>query len=558
MTLLRPICFVACFVAILAIGATAGAADKPNILFVLSDDHSYPYLHCYGTTEMKTPNLDRLAAEGMMFHRMFTTAPQCVLSRASLMTGRSPAACRMTRFSSPLPRDEVTFPEILRKDAGYFVGVLGRSYHLDGSGRGPEVSDRVFAEKGLRTFKDRFDYVDSSNQESVPSRMKEFFDQRPKDKPYFLWVNFNDPHHPWNTGKNPPDPSKVRVPGHLPNLPGVRSDLSRYMGEIEHADGDFQTVLDIVKSRAGLENTLVIFMGDNGMAFPSGKGSLHDPGLNVPLLAWWPGVIKPGGNSQALISGEDIAPTCLQAAGLAVPDRISGVSFLPLLRGEAFPTERKYIFGQRGPHGGATFNEHTTSNAVDYSRCVRSNRYKLIYNVTPNLRYAPVDSGGDPSWKDITREHEANQLAAGFETLYFTSPRPVYELYDLQADPSELINLHGKKELAEIECELKEALQRRMILDFDYLPLPIPADPKNAKSKPGVAASSNREQMFEKLDVNHDGRLDKAEFSANRNPDDAAAWFEARDTDKDGFLSKEEYMRSSVPNPPGGKSKPVK
>ena len=113
------------------------AADsaRPNILFVLSDDHSYPFLSCYGDSNVRTPNLDRFAAQGMKFHRFFTAAPQCVPSRAAYLTGRSAVAARMTRFSSPLPRDEITFPEVLRAQAGYFTGVCGRSYHLDGSAR---------------------------------------------------------------------------------------------------------------------------------------------------------------------------------------------------------------------------------------------------------------------------------------------------------------------------------------------------------------------------------------------------------------------------------------
>jgi arylsulfatase A-like enzyme len=540
----------ALFATAFVLHAADGTKAPPNILFVLSDDHSYPYLGCYGEPALKTPNLDRIAAEGIKFHRMFTTAPQCVPSRASIMTGRSPVACRITRFSSPLPREEVTFPELLRKEGGYFVGVLGRSYHLDGSGRGPEVSDRVFDEKGLRTFHERFDYVSSSAQGLIPEKMREYFDQRPKEKPFFLWVNFSDPHHPWGSGENPPDPANVRVPGFLPDLPGVRGDLSRYMGEIEHADTDFQAVLDIVKEHAGLENTLVIFMGDNGMAFPSGKGTLHDPGLNVPLLAWWPGVVKPGGESRALISGEDIAPTCLAAAGLPVPERISGVSFLPLLRGEAFPAERKHIFGERGPHGGATFDERTKASSVDYSRCVRSARYKLIYNVTPNMVYTPVDSTGDPGWQEMVKAHEANSLATEFETLYFTSPRPVYEFYDLESDPNELNNLYGRKELAETVLELKEALQRKMILDFDYLPLPLASDPKQAAGKQAGKVNLERGQLFEKLDLNRDGTLDKKEFSGGRDPEEAAAWFVARDADKDGVVSKEEFVRATVANPP--------
>lgn len=536
--------------AVIARAATA----KPNIVFVLSDDHSYPYLGCYGQTIMKTPNLDKFAAEGIKFHNAFTTSPQCVPSRASLMTGRSAVACRITRFSSPLPRDEITFPEILRQEAGYFVGVCGRTYHLDGSGRVPEVTARVFDEKKMRTFHDRFDYVDATGQENVPKRMQEFYDQRPKDQPYFLWVNFSDPHHPWNTGKNPPLPDKVTVPGFLPDLPGIRGDLSRYMGEIEHADGDFKTVLDIIKDRAGLDNTLIFFMGDNGMAFPSGKGCLHDPGLHVPLLAWWPGIIKPGTESRELISGEDIAPTCLEAAGLKVPERITGVSFLPVLQGRPFKG-REYVFAERGPHGSAAFTENTASSAVDYSRTVRSKRYKLIYNITPNLRYAPVDSGGDPGWQGMLKAYEQNQLATEFVKLYFTSPRPVVELYDLEQDPSELNNMAAQKDLTKVAEELKEALQRKMIIDFDYIPLPIAPPPKGKGGK-GAAKSGGknsdaaREKQFVTKDKDKDGRLSWEEFSAGRDPQDAAGWFKARDVDHDNFLSREEFMASHVENPP--------
>jgi N-sulfoglucosamine sulfohydrolase len=527
------------------------AAPPPNIVFILSDDHSYPFLGCYGRPEMKTPRLDQFAAEGMKFHRMFTGAPQCVPSRATFLTGRSPVACRITRFSSPLPRDEITYPEILKKEAGYFVGVLGRSYHLDGSGRSPEASARVFEANQLQTFKERFDYVDATGQTTIPETMKAFFNQRPKDKPYYLWVNFSDPHHPWDTGTNAPDPAKLAVPGSLPDLPGVRADLSRYEGEIEHMDTDFKRVLDIVKARAGLENTLIVFTGDNGMAFPSGKGSLHDPGLNVPLIVWWSGVIQPGSESRALISGEDVAPTCLEAAGLPVPNRISGKSFLPLLRGQPFQP-RQHIFAERGPHGSATFNEGVSAAGVDYSRAVRSDRYKLIYNVTPSHRYSPVDSAGDPSWQDIVKAHDEKQLDSAFETLWFTSPRAVYELYDLEADPSELRNLAGQADMKDIEQQLKEALQEKMILDYDYLPLPIAGAPKKKAAGKNQAAKNDpsREKQFTHKDTDKDGVLSWDEFRQGRSVADAEGWFKARDQDGNGSLSREEFITGKVPNPP--------
>src|SRR5688500_3387420 len=153
----------------------APAQPAPNILFLLSDDHSYPFLSCYANPNVKTPTLDQLAAEGMKFHRFFTTAPQCVPSRASLMTGRSPVAARITRFSSPLARDEITFPEILREKANYFVGVCGRNYHLDGSGqRGGAAVGQVLKQHGLRTFEQRFDYVKTGADAATVAQMAEF------------------------------------------------------------------------------------------------------------------------------------------------------------------------------------------------------------------------------------------------------------------------------------------------------------------------------------------------------------------------------------------------
>ncbi len=523
-------------------------AAPPNIVFFLSDDHSVPFLHCYGQKEMTTPNLDRLAAEGILFTKMFTAAPQCVPSRAAIMTGRSPVACRITRFSSPLPREEITFPEILRKEAGYYVGVLGRSYHLDGSGRAPEISQRVFDEQRMLTFKERFHFVETNSQETTPESIERFFDGRPKGEPYFLWINYSDPHHPWTTGANPPPPEQVSVPGYLPDLPGIRRDLSAHAGEIENLDIQYNTALEIIRKRTGLDNTVIIFMGDNGLALPGGKGALHDPGLNVPFIVWHPGVVKPGSVSDALLSGEDVAPTCLELAGVPVPERMSGVSFLPLLQGAAFPRERRFIFAARGPHGSTPFNAGVKASSIDYSRCVRDRRYKLIYNHTPDREYAPVDCTGNPGWRDMVRAFSEKRLDQKFVRRYFTTPRPVFELYDLEVDPYEFDNLYGRKGLESVTQELKEALQRKMIEDFDYLALPIGPLPK------GQQKQQEREQRaaaFAKLDLNRDGRLDITEFTAKREPAEAKLWFDARDVDKDGFVSLTEYLSNSVHRPAG-------
>lgn len=475
----------------LAAAGFALAADKPNILFILSDDHSYPFLSCYGDSNVRTPALDRLAAEGMKFHRFFTAAPQCVPSRAAFLTGRSPVAARITRFTSPLPCDEVTFPEVLRQEAGYFVGVCGRYYHLDGPrarGGGEEMLE-ILRRGHMATFKERFDYVKTGSDTEAVAQMREFLDLRPAAKPFCLWLNFSDPHHPWTApASDRPDPASLKLPPHWPDLPGVRADVADYCAEVNRLDRSVGAVLAELEQRGLAGNTIVVFAGDNGAALPRGKCSLYELGCHVPLLVRWPGVVKPRSESDALISGEDLAPTLLAAAGVRVPPKMTGVSFLPLLKREPF-VPRKYVFTARGPHGNVPVRVNMKSAGYDLSRAVRSDRYKLIYNCTPWLPYAPTDSTGGPAWREMQAAHTNGTLAPALAAAYFTTPRPVYELYDLEDDPGELRNLSGRSEVAAVERELRLALMEKMILDFDYLPLPAIPDStsqgdKGARQKP--------------------------------------------------------------------------
>lgn len=460
--------------------AFAASAKPPNILFLLSDDHSYPYLSCYGNRDVRTPNLDRLASEGLRFDRMFVSCPQCVPSRAALMTGQSPVAIRMVRFTSPLPAEVPALPDMLRSEAGYFTGVAGRSYHLNGPATGGQraapVMGEVMDRLGLRTFPERVDYVEKGGgMKDFGGKLAAFLDAAPKDKPWFCWLGFSDPHHPWDTkgARGVLDPASLTLPPHLPDLPGVREDLARYLAEIEHLDGDVQSVLDMLKARGLAEDTLVVFMGDNGMALPHGKGALHDPGIAVPLIVRWPGVVKPGGVTRALVSGEDFAPTILEAAGVKPAKEMSGISYLKLLKGESFEA-RKFIFAERGPHGGdGGMRPDVQASTFDLVRCARSDRFKLIYNCTPHGAVAPVDSQKDPGWQAMIRAHAEGQLATEFVRAYFTSPRQTFELYDLEADPGELQNLAGNAAYKDVEHELKRALTEKMVLDWDFLPAPL-------------------------------------------------------------------------------------
>jgi arylsulfatase A-like enzyme len=292
-------------------------------------------------------------------------------------------------------------------------------------------------------------------------------------RPFFLWVNFNDPHHPWdaNAIPKPHDRARLPIPRYLPDLPGIREDLGRYYDEVARMDGEFQTVLDILARRGFADNTFVLFMGDNGAAIPHGKGTLYDPGLHVPCLARWPGRIRPGSASDALVSGEDLGPTFLEAAGLRPPAVMSGRSFLPVLRGDA-RAAREHVFAARLTHGNRPFKEGTTTHTFDLSRMARDARYKLIYNCTPQMKYSPVDSYTERGWLEMVDEHLWGRLDPAFDRAYFGA-RPVLELYDTQSDPAELHNLAGARELASVERRLLEAMQEKMILDWDFLPLPL-------------------------------------------------------------------------------------
>lgn len=457
----------------LSFGQTRAVAAPPNILIVLSDDHSWAHVGCYGNAEIKTPNLDAFAKEGMRFDRYYVGTPQCVPSRATMLTGRGAIDIQMTRFSAPLPRNIPIYPEHLRK-AGYYTGVAGRNFHLDGSALPPE-SKAVFDRDKLKTFPDRLDSVTvAGNRVAILGQYNEFLDSA-KGKPFFLQLCFSDPHRPLDKAAIPAphDPAKLTLPKHYPDTKLIREDFARYYDEISRFDADFATVLAELKKRGLAENTIVLFAGDNGASQFRGKGTLYEFGIHCPLLVRWPAAAKPGISAE-LISGEDFAPTMLEAAGVPVPKEITGKSFLPLLTGKQHEA-RKYVFAQRGAHGSGL---PTNSSFFDLGRCVVSKSHKLVYNALWQIPYNPVDFAGDDMWKELKEINAAGKLSPEFAKLYFSQTRPMFELFDLANDPSELANLIGKPEAAAVEKDLKAALQDWMIGQRDFVPLPVPPDQK--------------------------------------------------------------------------------
>ncbi|MFN0086743.1 MAG: sulfatase, partial [Blastocatellia bacterium] len=438
--------------------------EQPNVLLVLSDDHSAAHVGAYGNADIKTPNLDAFAREGMRFNRAYVAAPQCVPSRAALMTGRSPVAVQMTRFSAPLPAEYKTWLELLRA-RGYFTGVAGRTYHLDGSGNQPAETRAVFDEHNLRTFQRRVDYVKSGGGPihlAAITQYREFLDMA-KGRPFALQLCFSDPHRVYDKDAiaEPHDPNRIKLPAHYPDTPGVRADFASYYDEISRFDGNFGQILEELKKRGLAGNTIVVFMGDNGAAQFRGKGTLYEFGVNVPLLVRWPGKVKAGGVTGELISGEDLAPTFLEACGQQPLKEMTGRSFLKLLRGEA-STGRDYVFAERGAHGSG-LPEGTSP--FDLGRVIIGRRYKLIYTALWQLPYQPVDFAGQPFWKEVRQMNKDGKLPPLLSRLYFSPTRPMFELFDLEADPSEFNNLIGKPEHASIERELKARLQEWMILE---------------------------------------------------------------------------------------------
>jgi len=270
--------------------------QPPNIIFLISDDHSWPDLGCLGNSAIHTPNLDRIAREGMRLNNCFVSSPQCSPNRSSIFTGCTPHTTSTSRLHTPMPPWERTYIEPL-KERGYFIGGY-RKVH-----QGPE-------------FDKRWDFYGRPN-----TPFEEFFEKRPKNRPFFLHLGFTDPHRPYADGAfTPPhDPAKIRLPKFLPDTPVVRKDLAHYHDEIARMDSECGQIFDLLGKHGVADNTLVMFTGDNGMPFPGAKGTCYDPGIHVPLLAWWPGRIQAGAVRNELIGHVDLPVTWLDAAGVAKP-----------------------------------------------------------------------------------------------------------------------------------------------------------------------------------------------------------------------------------------------
>jgi N-sulfoglucosamine sulfohydrolase len=477
---MKPI-LLCCFAALTS--ALHAGESPPNILWIVSDDHSWNQIACGGDPNLKTPRIDQLAAEGMNFTRTYTTSCQCLPSRASFLTGRGPVEIGMTRFTTPLHQDVRIFPEQLKQN-GFFTAIAGRAHHIDGWSYTKTIPD-LYRKHQLPNASARFDFARDSNHGTSEERrdeffrhLDEFFEARPPDKPFFLQFNFLDPHLPVsNRDLNPfarqYDPQTLILPEDFPDTPAVREHYALFLGLVSRLDHDVGRVLDLLDEKGLRENTLVLLIGDNGGAVFRGKGTLYERGIRVPLIVRWPGKVKPGTTSHELISGEDLAPTMLDALGMTPPKEITGKSFLPVLLGKPHQG-RKELFSTRSAHGDPL---PSNSSCFDLVRCIVTPTHKLIYNATWQIPYWPVDFFNLPFWLELVEMNKAGTLDPKFQKLLFSPTRPMFELFDLTKDPLELENLAGKPGHQAIEHDLRLRLTEWMLLQNDYLPLPAPDAP---------------------------------------------------------------------------------
>jgi arylsulfatase A-like enzyme len=493
-TILLPVLSLA-----LALASTQAGAEarRPNVILMIADDMAADDFGAGGHPRIRTPNLDALARGGLRFERAFVTASSCSPSRSSLITGRYPHSTDAEELHWPLPAEQVTFVERL-KAAGYWTAAAGK-WHLGDAIKGRfdvvrEADPAGFqlpagaAARGTGAGA-RLGAGDRGAAASGCDRWVPTLRDRPRDKPFFLWLAALDPHRDYEDGTiaDPHRPAEVVVPPYLPDVDEVRADLARYYDEINRLDGYVGAVLAELDRQEIAGETLVIFLSDNGRPFPRCKTTLYDSGIRTPLLIRWPGRIAPGGRTTRLVSGVDLAPTILTAAGIAPGPSIQGRDLSPLFQDPAARIH-DVIFAER--------NWHDYASA---GRAVRSERFKYIKNfdrATPLT--PPADAVRSPTYRAMRRLRDEGKLTPE-QRACFVQPRPDEELYDLDADPHELHNLAGDPARAAVLAEMRRALAEWQRTTDDEIParfspdefdretgepLPGRARPRPAKKKP--------------------------------------------------------------------------
>ncbi len=393
--------------------------DHPNFILFITDDISWNDPGCYGNDAIRTPNIDRLAAEGLVFENAYLTASSCSPSRCSIITGRYPHNTGAPELHLPLPEGQVMFPQLLR-ESGYYTLLSGKNH------MGQEVMKA-------------FDTVSPGRGPGCEEDWIDLMMNRPKDKPFFFWFASVDAHRDWQFNDKAPfyEPEDVNVPPMLFDGPETRADLAGYYHEISRTDHYLGEILNELK-RQGIENnTYIIYMSDNGRPFPRCKTRLYDSGIKTPFIVWCPGKV-PESKTHSLISSVDIAPTILELAGVEKNPEIQGVSFTNILTSPG-ETVRDIVFAEH--------NWHVYQN---HERMVRYKNWVYIRNAWPERQNLCVESTAHfPAGHELWEAHDKGMTQPHQEDV-FLKPRPFEELYNILQDPHQFHNLANESRHREI------------------------------------------------------------------------------------------------------------
>ena len=439
-------------VSILApLSAIAQTRDKKrlNVLFITADDLGLQ-LSCYGETLIQTPNMNKLAAGGVQFQTAYVAQASCSPSRSAMFTGlhtHSTGQYGLTNSGFALHPElhNRTIPNLL-KPAGYRTGIIGKLHVA------PEESFQFdFRENNT---------INTRQVRRVAEKADEFL-QQTGDRPFFLMVNYSDPH----AFRDPKDRRKWNFPPQVDGLPAdplppgektlfafqqidtpqQRVRTAGYYNAVQRLDDGIGMLIDVMDKHGHRDDTLIIFIGDHGPPFARGKTTVYESGIRIPFIVRWPGVSRPA-KSPALVSTIDILPTILDATGIAPAGKMHGKSLRPVLRNAEAPW-REYLVGEFHFHGGRPFYPR---------RAIRDQRYKLIHNLLAGKSRPSNSIDADPAYR-ISQQprYDGTPVRRAFDT--FANP-PEFELYDLQNDAVEFNNLAGEAEYEAIQKRLTEAL----------------------------------------------------------------------------------------------------
>lgn len=442
---------------------------SPNILFAISDDQSWAYTGISGCKIVNTPNFDRVAKEGVLFTHAYDAAPQCSPSRAAILTGRYIWQLEEAgTHGSNFPKKFKVYPDLL-EDAGYWVGYTGKpwapgNWKVSGWKRNP-----AGPEYNQHHLKKPFSGI--SNQDYA-ANFQEFYDSKPKSKPFCFWYGGHEPHRKYEKGSGLKVGKKlddVKMVPFLPDDPEVRSDILDFAVEVDWFDEQLGKMLKYLESKGELDNTIVVVTSDNGMPFPRAKANNYEYGVHMPLAIRWPRRVKGGRKVDDLISFIDFAPTFLQAVDLPIPEQVTGKSFLDILLSEKeghVDKTRTHVLTGRERH------THARPDNLGYPcRSIRTDDYLYIWNVKPDRWPAGDPTGSDEPegyfdidaspTKTFMIQHQNDPKVKSQFHLGFDK-RPGEELYDMKNDPACLKNLANAPAFQEIKSNLKSQLQSEL------------------------------------------------------------------------------------------------